>query len=119
MQTPEQIAEQLVSDWDDKIPQMAWDWRGFAAEAARRAMASVAHASEPVTRVTDADRLNWLLCHSDAEFHKEGSGFAVVFWHGASDSPSGKPGRHIALGASRQDCIDSALEGRVEYNDFA
>lgn len=48
MQTPEQIAEQLVAEWNDKIPPMAWDWRGFAAEAARRAMAHGADACEQI-----------------------------------------------------------------------
>ncbi len=42
MQTPEQIAEQLVVDWQaaEKMPPMAWDFRGFAAEAVRRAAAT-------------------------------------------------------------------------------
>lgn len=50
MQTPEQIAEQLVADWQaaEKMPQMAWDFRGFAAEAARRAVANGADACEQV-----------------------------------------------------------------------
>ena len=42
MQTPEQIAEQLVADWQsaEKMPPLAWDFRGFAAEAVRRAAAT-------------------------------------------------------------------------------
>lgn len=48
MQTPEQVAELLVADWNDKIPPMAWDWRGLAAEAARRAMANGADACEQI-----------------------------------------------------------------------
>lgn len=50
MQTPEQIAEQLVADWQaaEKIPPMAWNFRGFAAEAARRAVANSADACEQI-----------------------------------------------------------------------
>lgn len=35
--TPEDIAEQLVAKWqgEDKMPQMSWDFRGFAAAAAK------------------------------------------------------------------------------------
>ena len=37
--TAERIAEQLVKDWQEagKMPPLAWDFRGFAAEAAKRA----------------------------------------------------------------------------------
>lgn len=40
--TPEQIAEHLVQTWQgqNKMPLLAWDFRGFAAEAARLAIAS-------------------------------------------------------------------------------
>lgn len=50
MQTIEQIAEQLVADWQaaGKMPPMAWDFRGFAAEAARRALADGAVACEQI-----------------------------------------------------------------------
>lgn len=50
MQTVEQIAEQLVADWQaaGKIPPMAWDFRGFAAEAARRAIAGGAEACQQI-----------------------------------------------------------------------
>lgn len=50
MQTPEQIAEQLVVDWQavEKMPPMAWDFRGFAAEAVRRAVANGADACEQI-----------------------------------------------------------------------
>lgn len=50
MQTPDQIAEQLVADWQaaEKMPPMAWDFRGFAAEAARRAVANGAGACDEI-----------------------------------------------------------------------
>ncbi len=53
MQTPEQIAEQLVVDWQaaEKMPPMAWDFRGFAAEAVRRAVANGADACEQSARM--------------------------------------------------------------------
>lgn len=40
--TAEHIAEQLVKDWQEagKMPPLAWDFRGFAAEAVRRAAAT-------------------------------------------------------------------------------
>ena len=40
--TAEHIAEQLVKDWQEagKMPPLAWDFRGFAAEAVRRAAAN-------------------------------------------------------------------------------
>lgn len=48
--TVEQIAEQLVADWQaaGKMPPLAWDFRGFAAEAARRAIANGADACEQI-----------------------------------------------------------------------
>ena len=41
--TAERIAEQLVKDWQEagKMPPLAWDFRGFAAEAAKRAAAAL------------------------------------------------------------------------------
>jgi len=50
MRTVEQIAEQLVADWQaaGKIPPMAWDFRGFAAEAARQAFALSADACNQI-----------------------------------------------------------------------
>lgn len=35
--TPEDIAEQLVTEWqkEGRMPQMSWDFRGFAAAAAK------------------------------------------------------------------------------------
>lgn len=67
---------------------------------------------------TDTERLDWLLCHTDAEFHPDNSGCSsVVFWLGASTAPLGRPGKHIAKGESQRGCIDSALEGRVERLD--
>lgn len=47
-QTPKQIAEQLVADWSDKISPIAWDWRGFAEVAARRAMVTAADTCEQI-----------------------------------------------------------------------
>ncbi len=37
--TPNEIAEQLVTEWQkqDRMPPMAWDFRGFAAAAAAMA----------------------------------------------------------------------------------
>ncbi len=45
--TAEHIAEQLVKDWQEagKMPPLAWDFRGFAAEAVRRAAANGTYAA--------------------------------------------------------------------------
>lgn len=50
MPTVEQVAEQLVADWqaEGKMPPLAWDFRGFAAEAARRAIANGANACDQI-----------------------------------------------------------------------
>lgn len=47
--TPEQIAEHLVQTWQgaNKMPPLAWDFRGFAAEAARLAITDWTSAETP------------------------------------------------------------------------
>lgn len=64
--TPEEIAEQLVTEWQqqDRMPPMAWDFRGFAAAAAK-----MAAQSEREACAKDAARYRWLAnnCDGDAQ----------------------------------------------------
>ena len=65
---------------------------------------------------TDTDRLDWLLKHTCAEFDEDAGGWWVVFWMG-SDSPSGRPGNHIARAKSQRGCINAVLEGNYRRID--
>lgn len=55
--TPEQIANETVEAWkaQGKMPQMAWDFRGLAADAARKAISDQRHACAVICDVFAAE----------------------------------------------------------------